>query len=197
MLGIVAGFEAPDWDAPIDVELHLEGVPEHAQMRGLFMDAIVRRARTKGAQLGRERYLPFRFYPLREHLEVLVAGARILHPEASLRRALYQLSRLALPTFQKSTVGRVLSSLAPLHSRAGLGLLARSYQATRNVGSARVGAVTAESAIFELRDVHDFPDCVHLGIIEWALIDAGLSGRVRVRRLSPFDVDLEVPIARR
>jgi len=183
----------PDWDAPIDVPAHVEAVPGDATMRGFLTTPIVSRARKRGARIGRDRYLPFRAYPLREHVEVLAEGAPILHPGVPLRRALRQVAALTLPALQDTTVGRVLVSLGTGSGGASaLGLVARTYGMTRNVGSARVAYRDAEIAILELREIHDFADSLHVGIFEHLLRELGHRGRVDVREHSPFDVDLRL-----
>lgn len=186
-------FEPIDWSAPVDVAAHLEAAPVDATMKGFLTAAVVRRVRAAGVQIGRDRYIDFRAYPLREHLQVLAEGAPILYPGVPLRTALRRLARLTLPAVGETTVGKVMLSLAEgSRGMTALSLATKTYRFTRSVGSARVAEVGGGVALIELRDIHDYADSLHAGIFESLLATFGHGGRVDVRRHSPFDIDLRL-----
>ena len=76
--------------------------------------------------------------------------------------------------------------------RSALQLVAKTYRMTRNVGVANIGDATDAWADIELREIHDFPDSLHVGIFEHLLRGLGHSGYVQVRRHTAFDVDLRL-----
>lgn len=186
-------FVDVDWEAAIDVPMHIDAAPTHATMRGFLTTPVVRAARKLGFHIGREKYLDFREYPLREHLEVLVDGASKLYPSLSLRRGFREIAKMTLPAMRETTVGRVLLSLSEgSRGRSALQLVAKTYRMTRNVGVANIGEATDGHADIELREIHDFADSLHVGIFEHLLVGLGHSGRVQVRRHTAFDVDLRL-----
>lgn len=188
-------FEEVDWDAPVDVARTLRAVPEHATVRGFLTSGLVKRAAQRGLSVGRTRYLDFRSYPLREHIEILAEVAPVLHPNVSLRRALRRVGAMVLPAFRDTTAGRVLLSLsAESRGERAFGLLTKGYAMSRSVGSANLRSIDADRAVVELRTIHDFPDVLHVGIFEDLIRGYGHSGRVRVRRIGLADVDLELTL---
>ncbi|NUO53911.1 MAG: DUF2378 family protein, partial [Polyangiaceae bacterium] len=99
----------PPWSSPLDVDALIRAVPDDATMTGMFLDAVAKIARDKGHHLrsARDRYIPFKRYPLREHCSILVEVARVTMPDAPLRTALRRLGRGAPLVLLQSTVGRV------------------------------------------------------------------------------------------
>lgn len=186
-------FEDVDWNAPLDVNAVLRAVPGDATIRGFLTSKLVHQVKKRGVTLGRARYVDFRSYPLREHIEILAQAAPLLHPHVPPREALRRMGMGALPAFGETTAGRVLLSLsAESKGERAFGLLTRGYAMTRSLGGATLREIESNRAVVELRDIHDFPDAVHVGIFEDLLRGYGHSGRVRVRRLGLSDVDLEL-----
>ena len=68
------------------------------------------------APLARERYVAFRFYPLIEHVQVLVETSQRVYPGVPLRQALRKLGRGAPNALVASTLGKVvLAAAAGVH----------------------------------------------------------------------------------
>ena len=187
------GFETPSFDAPIDVATYLDAVPDDAQIRGMYTDVLAKLARSRGHDIGRKSYVHFKYYPMREHIEVLADVAKIAFDEdLTLRESLRRLGGKAVPTLKGSMVGKVLSNLVGGTRDGAMSLVAKGYHVSRTVGRAKIIDVTEGHTVIGLRDVYDFPDAVHVGMFENGLKDIGISGDVEVRRISPFDVDIKV-----
>lgn len=100
-----------------------------------------------------------------------------LHPNVSVRRALRRLGSRALPAFRDTSAGRVLLSLSgESRGERAFALLTRGYAMTRSMGTATLRSIDAERAVVALREIHDFPDAVHVGIFEDLLRSYGHSG---------------------
>ena len=186
----------PDWAAPLDVAERLRIVPASATVKGMFFDAPIDEAyRRSGQHLARRAYFPFKDYPLREHIQVLVACAMAAYPDAPVREGLRQLGRDAFRTFLESLSGRVLFSVAGRSFDAALGLVARSYAIAGPVGTATVKSRTRDAAVIHLQEIYNFPDAYHVGVFEAALSYFGEgNGEVLTLVRSPSDVDLKLAL---
>ncbi|MEB2314407.1 MAG: DUF2378 family protein [Sorangiineae bacterium] len=185
------GFAEPNIRAPLELEARIAKLPSGATVKGMFLSSIAKLVEGRGgARPGRERYLAFSSYPLREMLELLPVAAERAYPGVPVRDGMRRLGRLAYPTFTASTLGRVVMSVASNEPLAALKLAPKSYALIGNTGSARVVEVDARSAILELRGVWGFPEAYNVGVHEGALDTLGVIGEVLVRVHSLADVDL-------
>lgn len=185
-------FSTPDWNEPLDIEFVIDTCPEEAMMRGMYTLPVCKLAgkMTGGQHFGRDRYIAFKFYPMREHIRVIHDCAAAAYPDLPIRLALRNLSSLAIPTLQKSLVGRTLLTLSGGTTQAALKILEKAFLQARNLGSVKMRDYEEGRAIFELRDVWDFPDSVQVGIFESAIKEAVGESRVLTRRHSISDVDV-------
>jgi uncharacterized protein (TIGR02265 family) len=133
--------------------------------------------------------VPFQTYPLREHCELLVEVARVVHPELSLRLALRRLGRGAPYALVRSTIGKVVlgSVEGPLEI---LRAMAKSYAMHMRPSALDVEADGRKRAIVHLTDVHNFLDSHNVGVFEGVLKYAGVAGTVAIRSYSRTSADL-------
>lgn len=184
-------FIEPNWQAPIDVGGVLSAIPESSTITGMFLEPAAREARARGRPLAsaRERYVPFRFYPLREHARLLVEACAALFPQLALRMALRKLGRAGPNAYLASTLGRVSISSAQTTYDC-IVRMASSYSINVPGTQAETSELDAHNAIVSFRKLHYFADCHHVGVFEGVLRYAGAHGNVKLRALSPHDVDL-------
>lgn len=191
-----AGFVTPRFDTDIDTAAYLERVPPDAYCKGMFFHDVlaqVRRMDPEAARrIARRRYIPFKDYPLREHMEMTDAAVRILYPGVPTREGMRRLGWLAFPTFVESMIGRVV-----------FGVLGRDLDRIVQVGpkafevSLTRGRATAERLgdrhwRYELTDVFGYLDAYYVGVIEGPIRyhDFVPDVRVRLRTLSDGTVDI-------
>jgi uncharacterized protein (TIGR02265 family) len=187
------GFREPDPLAPLEVEARVAALPPGATVKGMFLTNLVELCeRRSGKRPGRDRYVAFFNYPLREMIELLPQAAELAYPGLPPREGMRRLGRAAYPTFSSSTVGRVLMSMAGSDPRAALHLAPKAYRLIGNSGEARVIDVNDSTCILELRDVWGWPDAYNVGVHEGAIDSFGVDGRVTVRSHSLADVDLKI-----
>ncbi|HMJ09821.1 MAG TPA: DUF2378 family protein, partial [Polyangiaceae bacterium] len=105
-----AFFSAPDWGAPLNAARLIAAIPDDAVIAGMFLQAIVLEAKRRHVPLpsARERYVPFGFYPQREHATLLVEASAAFYAERPIRAALRSLGRAAPKALATSTVGKVV-----------------------------------------------------------------------------------------
>lgn len=185
-------FTEPNWAAPLDAQKVLLAVPEGATISGMFLEPIAKEARRRRVALPsvRERYVAFRFYPLREHVNLLIEAAARFYPDRPLRLALRSLGRAAPAALLTSTLGRA-SVGAAQGTLAILEAMAKSYPVNLPGCTVSLLETEAHACIVRMQGICYFLDSHHVGALEGALRYAGVKdGSVRVRARSSSDADL-------
>lgn len=174
------------------LEQWIAETPATATVKGMYPAALLRSLDGLPVQnLGSSRYVPFKDYPLRDYMGLLMEGARLLHPDKSPREGLRHLGKDVYPTLAKSTVGRVIFSIAGKNWLPALKLAPRAYGISLSPAKVTLCDVRDNSARLELRDVWNFGDTYQVGVFEGAMQTFGVEGSVRARRLKRrCDVDL-------
>jgi uncharacterized protein (TIGR02265 family) len=188
---VAEGFVEPDWGARLDPEVVLRAIPDAATVAGMFPGAVQAAAKDAGVELpsARERYVPFQFYPTREHARLLVEASAAFYPDKPLRQALRKLGRAAPDALLSSTVGRVtLGSTATV--LGAIEAMCNTYPV--NVRPSEVSIVESSDShcVISMRHVHFFLDPHHLGVFEGTLRYAGKRGQVMLRTHGPNSAEL-------
>lgn len=187
----LAGFGRPGWDEPIDVEGRLANAPEDGWVRGMFFQGLVDFAKTKpGAPLGRDRYLAFKAYPLREYIELLARLAAAAFPDSTLREGLRRLGHRAYPNLMASTFGKVLFSVAANDFGEAVKLVGQVYRVVASPGRVHVAQLEPGLARLELRHMWTFADAYQVGVFEGGMKAFRREGEVLVRVAGVSEVDL-------
>lgn len=182
--------EAP-WDAPLDTGSALRAIPETATAAGLFLEPLATEARRAGKPLpsARDRYIPFRFYPLREHAQLLVEATARLYPGRPVRHALRKLGRAAPKALVASMLGKVVLGSADGPEQV-LRALVSAYPLNIRPCVMQLKGLSAGRAVISVEDLHYFLDSHHVGAFEGALRYAGVQGTVKICSYSDTVADL-------
>jgi uncharacterized protein (TIGR02265 family) len=184
-------FLEPSWTAPLDTASAIQALPAQTTLSGMFFEAVVAAARAANATLpsAQARYVPFRFYPLREFARLLVEAAPALYPDEPIRQALRLMGRAAPYNLLSSTVGKVV--LGPAQGiHAILGTISQTYPINLRPSQAELLESGERFAVVRLTEVHYFLDCHHVGILEGTLRYAGQAhGSVRIRPMGRGAMD--------
>ncbi|MDB4987683.1 MAG: hypothetical protein JWN04_2861 [Myxococcaceae bacterium] len=183
-------FVEPPWRAPLDVPAVMRAIPETATISGMFMAPLAEHARRLGKPLAsaRERYVPFRFYPLREHATLLVEMCAKHYPTTPLRQALRRLGRAAPTALAASTIGKVmLSSASGVEDM--IRALVKTYPLNLRPGRLEVIEFGHRSVTLRLEEVYYFLDSHHVGTFEGIMKFAGKEGTVRICSYSATAAD--------
>lgn len=177
----VVEFVEPPWDAPFDSAAELAAIPDDATISGMFPAPLLLLARRKGVTLpsARERYVPFKFYPLIEHARLLLETCEAIYPQIAVREALRKLGHHAPAALLSSTLGKVLLGTAEgVHEV--ISAMARAYGV--NVPSSKVDVRETgdHHAVVLLQGVTYFLDSHHVGAFEGTLRHAQVSGVVTI-----------------
>jgi uncharacterized protein (TIGR02265 family) len=137
----------------------------------------------------RDKYTQFRFYPLREHVTLLIETCAIHYTRMPLRVALRKLGRAAPIALTASTIGKVM-----LNSAVGVEECIRALIKTYplNVRPAKCESVEFGPGwgIVRLEEFHYFLDSHHVGSFEGIIKFAGKQGAVRICSHSATRADL-------
>jgi uncharacterized protein (TIGR02265 family) len=184
-------FVEPPWQAPLDVETEIARIPEDATISGMFLGPLVIEAKRQNVTLpsARDRYLPFKFYPLREHCRLLVETCERLFNDRSLRQGLRKLGRGAPAALVASTLGRVVLGSAEGVDEV-ISAMAKAYPLNAHPSRVTVLESKPGRAVVRLEEVHYFLDSHHVGTFEGALKFAGVTGRVLIASKGPTRADL-------
>ena len=184
-------FEEPPWSAPLDIAAALRAIPESATVTGMFLIPLVERARSQGITLpsARARYVPYSFYPLREHAHLLVETCVRFYPSLPMRQALRRLGLGAPDALVTSVVGKVVLGSAVGVEQA-ITAMVRAYPLNLRPGSTEVLSMTPQDAVIRLRDIYYFLDSHHVGAFEGILKFVGKTGSVRICQYSESAADL-------
>jgi uncharacterized protein (TIGR02265 family) len=183
-------FLEPPWPAPLDGAAVLRLVPESATVAGLFLEPLADSARRVGKPLpsARDRYIPFRFYPLREHVSLLLETCARLYPNLTLRHALRKLGHGAPKALIASTLGKVVLASA-VGPHALLTALVKAYPLNMRPCELAVLELGPGRAVIRLDQVLYFLDCHHVGVFEGLLGYAGRRGVVKIMHRSQTSAD--------
>ncbi|HEY6880371.1 MAG TPA: DUF2378 family protein [Polyangiales bacterium] len=186
-------FVDPPWSAPLDANRVLRAIPESATIVGMFCDAVVEASKKKGLRLpsARDKYTHYKFYPLKEHAQLLVEACPLLYPGMSLRQALRKLGRAAPQAMLGSTIGKVM-----LGAASGSGLeealhaWAKSYPLHLRPGIVDVKEIAKNHAIVRMEEIHYFLDSHHVGAFEglFSMLDLRATVKLDVRDATSADL---------
>ena len=184
-------FVEPDWNALLDPEPTIRAIPESATVAGMYLSPVAKAATALGKKLpsARENYPVFKFFPMREHVRLLVEACSVVYPELTLRRGLRKLGRGAPGALLQSTLGRVT-----VGSASGvvdvLTAMSNTYPVNLPSCQVRVAESSAHHLVVSFRNIYYFLDSHHVGVLEGAMRHAGKKPHVLIKMLGPYDADM-------
>jgi len=174
-------FTEPRWDAPLDADAAIARIPEDATISGMFPSALAIEARRRGFALpsARPKYVPFSFYPLREHARLLVETSHRFYPKLPLRQALRHLGSYAPKAMAASTLGRVMFGTVG-GAQEMITAMVKAYPLNTRPCEVSIVSSGPGYSIVKMKDVHHFLDSHHVGAFEGVFKHVGIEGRVLV-----------------
>jgi uncharacterized protein (TIGR02265 family) len=183
----------------IDADAYLRRVPSDAKCKGVyFHDALtlLRKANLSDsgplAELAQRRYIPFRDYSLREHMEITLAVSKALFPELPGREAMRRLGLKAFPTFMQTLMGRIIfKTLGPDLDqvlRAG----PRSFEVSLTRGRAVATRVADGHWRYEFSDMFGFLDTYYVGVMEGPIRAFGYTSNIEISATTLSDAVMNI-----
>lgn len=173
-------YTAPRFDTDIDTEVYLGRVPPDAYCKGMFFHDVLDAVRSvdpdAARRLARRRYLHFKDYPLREHMELTDEAVRLLYPGLPTREAMRRLGWLAYPTFVESMIGRVVFGVLGKDLDRIFEVGPKSFDVSLTRGRAVATRLGHGHWQYAFRDIYGYLDAYYVGVVE---------GPIRHHRLTP------------
>lgn len=171
----------------------IDKTPRTHTSKGMYVGGVYQALESMGCPvLDQEKVPAFKDYPLHGYMELLLDGAVTLYPRDTVQQGLRQLGQHGVSTFARSIVGGVIMGTVGRSWELALKWVSRGYEVSLNPGKAVVAEMTANRAVVQLRNVWNFGETYHVGMIEGLMQWCGIVGTVTADVISPCDVDLKV-----
>lgn len=171
----------------------IDRTPADATINGMYMAGLHDAIESRGIKLAKsESIRAFRFYSLREFMELTLSGALTLYPKRDIAEGLQMIGRMAIPTFASSLSGKVLMGVAGRSWELALTCVSRGYQLSLRPGHANIRNVGTRRVCVELRDVWNFGDSYQVGVVEGLMDWCNINGSVSATPRSPSNTDLMI-----
>jgi uncharacterized protein (TIGR02265 family) len=171
----------------------IKETPETNTVKGMYVNGIIQALQEHGvAYRPAERVQPFRDYPLRVYMELLLDSAVTLYPNTTVHDALFRLGQLAIPTFARSIVGKVIMSTAGKNWELSLKYVSKGYQISLKPGKATVAEMANGRALVQLRQVWNYGESYQAGVVDGVMSSCGIVGKINPHIISVCDVDLRI-----
>ncbi len=185
-----ARLRAPRFDAPVDLDAHLQHTPAGTTCKGLFFHDLLRTGARAGlthaelcqaAGIPDRRYQRFHDYPLSDFLRLLMATARHAHARVPMGEGLRLIGRGAFDVVMESQIGRALLSVL---SRDLDGLLKRGprvYKQMLSEGEMVTEQVSFRAYVFHIKKLPLFLETYQVGALEGVLAHCGATGQILIQ----------------
>ncbi len=169
-------------------------MPEDAACKGMYFADLVATLRkiappgdARVAELTAKRYVPFRDYPLADHMRMTALSSRLLFPDCCTREAMRRFGWKAFPTFVQSLIGRIVfKTLGPdLDQIFAAG--PKSFEVSLTRGRAKATKLGDAHWRYEFREMFGYLDTYYVGVIEGPIRKYGFTPEIRLALESPSD----------
>lgn len=183
-----AGYAPPDLTRPLDVDAWLRALPATATCKGLVAESVL--DAVPGKKLTDVKFAPFRDYPMRDILELKLAAARVLRPDAPLREGLAVVGQSLFPKFVSTLLGRVMYGVFGGKVSSILRVANKSYQQTQSAGRVETIIVSPTSVCLHFTNCWTFLDSYHVGVLQGTLAACNVEGVVDVKMMTETEGSL-------
>jgi uncharacterized protein (TIGR02265 family) len=178
----------PDFEAPVDVDAHVGRLAEGATCKGMFFLELLKLAAPSrsSAEIAAEagvddrRYVPFRDYPMADHLRLMAAVATLVHPRLPLGEGLRRIGWTVFDTVLASQIGRTIFGIFGSDADALLINLPKAFKILFNFGEIRADKVGPRAFVFTLRDFPAFVETFVVGVLQGVVRFSKERAKIRV-----------------
>jgi uncharacterized protein (TIGR02265 family) len=185
-----SAFFSPDWNAPLDVEERLRGMPSWVAIKGMFFHSLLKEAARHQKHIEGDSYIAFKSYPGHDYVRLSVKVAAAIYPELSLREGLRRMGQTVYPTLLQSMIGRVVFGALGGDVRAIMRLVPKGYSISSKVGEVVVKEVSDTHALLSFKEFYGFYDCYQVGVIEGAILFCKKKPDIKIRVLAPGQFEM-------
>jgi uncharacterized protein (TIGR02265 family) len=196
----IESFTLPRFEGDLDFEAYLARVPDDACCKGMFFGDLLNAARTVSSEataevlreLGSRRYIPFKDYPLREHMTLSSRLVPRLFPTVSTREGMRRLGWLVYPLFKESLIGRVVFGVLGHDLDQVMRVGPRSFELSLTRGRAKAERLGDMHYRYHFEEIYGFLDSYYVGVLEGVFRDHAVPCEVRVALRSPSDGVMDI-----
>lgn len=189
-------FVAPRFDRDLDVEAYLERVPPDAYCKGMFFRDVLEAVRSVDSNaarhLARRRYLPFKDYPLREHMEMTAEAVRLLYPGTPTREAMRRLGWLAYSSFVDSMIGRIVFGVLGHDMDKIFEVGPKSFEVSLTMGRATAERLGDRHWQYTFESIFGYLDAYYVGVVEGPIRYHGHTPDVRLHLTTLSDGVMDI-----
>lgn len=186
-------YSDPKWNTAINFDKRLAAVPAEANARGMFFQFLLDALGPQVAkEIGAQRYIAFKSYPLRDYVHLLGLGSRVAFPGLPAAEAVRQLGRRVYPNYAKTLTGTALFSIAGHNFRRVVELCPRAYEIGMTPGKVTITSITDNEAFVELRGLWNLPEFHQVGVWEGGMDVCGVIGNIETHVIDFGSVDFHV-----
>lgn len=196
---MVNSFRVPSFNQPLDCAPYLARVPADATCKGMFFHDIINAVERKSAEAAQalkpylpRRYMSFKDYPLREHMEVTAKAAELLYPDVPSQEGMRRLGWLAYPTFAESMVGKVIFGILGNDLDRIFKVAPKSLEIALSRGRVHTEKMGDRHWRFDFRDAYGYLDIYYVGVIEGPVRYMGFTPKVLVSVNGPAAAVMDV-----
>jgi uncharacterized protein (TIGR02265 family) len=176
------GFVLSNDAAPLDPVPQLRDVPDGHGVRGWLFNTVIDMAEARGVALRPSRgYIDFKYYPVRDWMELMVEATRQCYPQLPLRAGLRALGRLAYPRFVTSMIGRVTFGILGNDIARIMATAPKAYEVSFTHSRVSVLDSGMQSVHVRFEHTHAFLDSYHVGAFEGAMDACKRVGEIHVK----------------
>jgi uncharacterized protein (TIGR02265 family) len=183
-----AALREPDFEAPVDVDAHLDAIPPDATCKGLFfLDVLHRLAKSvtefelfRAAQIPSRRYVAFRDYPLGDSFRLTLAATRVLYPRYPLGEGLRRMGQATFAAVLATHIGRSLFGILGRDVEPILLTGPKAFKLMVSIGQVTAEKTAPRTFTFRVEEFPAFLETYQVGVIEGVLRHCGQHGKVRI-----------------
>src|SRR5690606_23716025 len=143
-------------------------------------------------ELGQRRYIPFKDYPLREHMTLSSRLVPRLFPQYPTREGMRRLGWLVYPLFKESLIGRVVFGVLGHDLDQVMRVGPRSFELSLTRGRAKAERIGDGHYRYHFEEIYGFLDSYYVGVIEGVFRDHDVPCVVRIALRTPVDGVMDI-----
>ena len=197
-----ATLRDPDFEAPVDIEAHLDALPPEATCKGLFfLDVLQRLSKSptevdvfRAAQLPARRYVAFRDYSLGDAYRLTLAATRVLFPRYPLGEGLRRMGQSTFDAVLTTHIGRSLFGILGTDVEPILLTGPKAFKLLVSIGQVTAEKTAPRVFTFRVQEFPAFLETYQVGVLEGVLRHCKQHGKVRIAVQTLSAATLEVKL---
>jgi uncharacterized protein (TIGR02265 family) len=182
-----------------DLEWRLSQIPDHAAVRGVFLNMLDDRAKEFGIEVSNEyrsffklcRFSALRMYPVKDYLVRLVKLAQIRFGGPNIYSGIFQIQERAFPSWKETLMGRAGFAIVGSDLERVLQIMCRTTSNAQNYGRAEL-VVDQASTHVKFSEEYVYIQYAMAGAVKGVANACGLQVKIAVEMHDHFNGTVSV-----